>query len=826
MKTNFHPSFITLALLALSTLNSQLSTALAQGTAFTYQGQLQNSGSPASGTYNLTFTLFNTNTTGVPIAGPVTNSAVKITNGLFTVLIDFGPGVFTGQSNWLEIGVESNGVSSFSTLAPRQELTPTPNAIYAESANTLSGTLSASQLTSIGNTNGGYLFNFFVGPSGNSTMSGSANTAIGDDALHNNLTGSGNAADGANALNNNTSGRYNTANGYAALQANTSGSFNTVNGGYALSDNSSGSGNTAYGYSALYYLGYTTGTGGSNNIALGFLAGSALYANESSNIDIGNMGVTGDNNTIRIGTPGVQTSTFMAGVINGDGGGLTNLNVSAAQLIGGNNNNVFVGPSGNTTTSGSDNTANGLHALGGNTSGSYNTADGILALSANTSGGSDTAVGDYALQANSTGNGNTAIGENALNNNRIGYLNTAIGEEALLNLGLNGAGGTNNIALGSFAGSALDANESGNIDIGNIGVAGDNNTIRIGTPGVQTSTFIAGVINGNGGGLANVWQTGGNSGTTAGVNYLGTADNQPLELHVNGSQRALRLEPNGSVTPNVIGGSGYNFITSGTYGSTIAGGGGNNGTGYTNSILANANFSAVGGGGQITIGSGAPFSVIAGGAYNTIQANAYGSVISGGAYNTNTSDYAIIAGGEYNVAGQYAFAAGDHAQALNNFSFVWGDGSATTTSTANNQFMARASGGFVFYTSSGSAGAQLAADATSWTALSDRNAKKNFQPVDTVALLDKLAAIPIQQWNYKWEKDSDVPNIGPMAQDFIHAFYPGRDDKGISTLEFDGVELAAIQGLNQKLNEKDAEIQELKSRLAALEKIVLNQKSN
>jgi len=55
-----------------------------------------------------------------------------------------------------------------------------------------------------------------------------------------------------------------------------------------------------------------------------------------------------------------------------------------------------------------------------------------------------------------------------------------------------------------------------------------------------------------------------------------------------------------------------------------------------------------------------------------------------------------------------------------------------------------------------------------------------------------------------------VPNIGPMAQDFKKAFYPGRDDRGITTLEFDGVELAAIQGLNQKLNEKDAEIQTLK----------------
>src|SRR5208337_182822 len=136
----------------------------------------------------------------------------------------------------------------------------------------------------------------------------------------------------------------------------------------------------------------------------------------------------------------------------------------------------------------------------------------------------------------------------------------------------------------------------------------------------------------------------------------------------------------------------------------------------------------------------------------------------------------------------------------------------------NNSFNVRAAGGVrIATTSAGTVGAQLAAGTTSWTTLSDRNAKKNFQPVDTVAVLEKLAAIPIEQWNYKWEKDSDVPNIGPMAQDFKHAFYPGRDDKGISTLEFDGVELAAIQGLNQKLEEtqqaviaKDGEIQTLK----------------
>jgi hypothetical protein len=113
--------------------------------------------------------------------------------------------------------------------------------------------------------------------------------------------------------------------------------------------------------------------------------------------------------------------------------------------------------------------------------------------------------------------------------------------------------------------------------------------------------------------------------------------------------------------------------------------------------------------------------------------------------------------------------------------------------------------------------------------LSDRNAKKNFKPVDTVAVLDRLASVPIQQWNYKWEADESVPNIGPMAQDFKGAFYPGRDDKHISTLEFDGIELAAIQGLNKKMDEhtqslenelkqKDAEIATLRTKTTETEK--------
>src|SRR5271165_5781458 len=119
MKIKSTVKFLALAFLAHSTLNSQLSTAFAQGTAFTYQGRLQNNGSPASGTYNLTFSLFNASSGGGAVAGPVVTNGVIVANGLFTVLIDFGPGVLTGAANWLEVGVEANGASSFTTLTPR-----------------------------------------------------------------------------------------------------------------------------------------------------------------------------------------------------------------------------------------------------------------------------------------------------------------------------------------------------------------------------------------------------------------------------------------------------------------------------------------------------------------------------------------------------------------------------------------------------------------------------------------------------------------------------------------------------------------------------------
>jgi hypothetical protein len=106
---------------------------------------------------------------------------------------------------------------------------------------------------------------------------------------------------------------------------------------------------------------------------------------------------------------------------------------------------------------------------------------------------------------------------------------------------------------------------------------------------------------------------------------------------------------------------------------------------------------------------------------------------------------------------------------------------------------------------------------------SDRNAKTDIKPVDPTAILERVSKMPIQQWRFKTETD-DVKHIGPMAQDFRSAFGLGAHATAIATVDADGVALAAIQGLNQKLEqqikEKDGKILSLESRLAKLEALL------
>jgi hypothetical protein len=173
------------------------------------------------------------------------------------------------------------------------------------------------------------------------------------------------------------------------------------------------------------------------------------------------------------------------------------------------------------TAVGINNTALGANALTHNTTGQQNTADGNRALNLNTTGFQNTAVGHRALEENTIGINNTAVGVVALLSNTVGENNTAMGSFALLlntgnfnaasgsgALGINSTGfentamgtfalgnnttGNDNTALGYLAGSNLTTG-SENIDIGNQGVAGESNTIRIGTNGTHTNTYIAGI---------------------------------------------------------------------------------------------------------------------------------------------------------------------------------------------------------------------------------------------------------------------------------------------------------------------------------------------
>jgi Chaperone of endosialidase len=560
MKTKLSTS--ALALLTLLTFNLQPLTVHAQGTAFTYQGRLNNGGNAAGGSYDFRFRLAADNQGNTYVGSAVLTNGVPVTNGLFTTTIDFGAGIFSGENYWLEIDVRTNGASGYTTLFPLQAVTPTPYAIYAGTANTVSGTILSSSLP----------------PSAN--FSGT-------------VTATSLAGNGVNVTNVNAT----------ALNGLGAGSFWQL---------------------------------GGNNVSTGQFLGSTN--NQPVEVRVNGL------RALRVEFGGASSYVFVQT-------GYTNINGSPNVIGGSPANSIAAGVVG--------------AVIGG--------------------GGATNYVNIY---------------------------------------------GTNSIgALSDFA-----------------------------------------II---GGGIGNVIQTNANTAIIAG-GYTNT-----IQANASGS---------------VIGGGIFNLIGTNSNNGVIGGG-------YEN-IITNATYATVAGGYQNIAGSDE-------------------ATVGGGLNNVASGPDSMIPGGVYNQAtGQNSFAAGNAAHALHDGAFVWSDNSGYgVSSLTNNSVTMRASAGYRFFTGTGGAGAQLLASATSWTTISDRNAKKNFQPVDTEAVLDKLAAIPVQQWNYKWENDKDVPNIGPMAQDFKHAFYPGRDDKGISTLEFDGVELAAIQGLNQKLNEKDAEIEALKAKTGKMDSL-------
>jgi trimeric autotransporter adhesin len=502
------------------------------------------------------------------------------------------------------------------------------------------------------------------------------------------------------------------------------------------------------------------------------------------------------------------------------------------------------------------------------------------------------------------------------------------------------------LPVGQLSGTLLDSQLSGNVPRLNASqtfTGTQNFSPASGAPFIVNSSTVVANLNADlldGLSSSDFWKATGNAGTTAGTHFLGTTDNQAVELKVN-NVRALRLEPNTQGAPNVIGGAPSNFAAPGVVGATIGGGGAMNyfgsiysnqvdadfgtvgggarnaiqsdainatisggtrniiqtngqvatiGGGYNNTIQRNADaatvgggwvntiqsyaqYSAISGGANNTIQSTATFTTIGGGYQNTIQTNATYGTIGGGFSNTITSSYATIPGGTLNSATSFAFAAGRRAKANHTGSFVWADSQdADFLSDRVNQFKIRAAGGVSIVSQAsgltpaamriesttangvGIAVTQTSSDATSvfsnrgtgdiirgfsgtsgqnlvfrvlnngnvtitgtLSQGSDRNNKENFVEVDGRQILEKVAALPISIWNYKTE---ETRHIGPTAQDFRAAFGLGENETTIATVDTDGVALAAIQGLNQKLEEQRAENAELKQSVNELKELV------
>ncbi len=313
-------------------------------------------------------------------------------------------------------------------------------------------------------------------------------------------------------------------------------------------------------------------------------------------------------------------------------------------------------------------------------------------------------------------------------------------------------------------------------------------------------------------GPANAFVQGGNAFGAPGV--LGTTDAQPLTVKSGGTDiRLVNQRGDGlrvslaATSPNTINGNANNTVTAGRGGQTIGGGG--------DDVEYN----------KVTDDDG----TVSGGFANTAG---YSAVVAGGGRNSATGNYSTVAGGISNKAsGEYSFAAGSVAEADLPGTFVWADSSlgfpfkATLNwvqpTYGKRTFNVRATGGVMFATSvnfpSGTPATYcyMGNSGAGWICSSDRNVKERIEPITPSRVLAGVLAMPVSTWSIIGSK---VRQMGPMAQDFYRAFGLGDTDKAINSIDVGGVAFAAIQGLNQVVQKKDAEIAALKKRLVAIEK--------
>ena len=230
------------------------------------------------------------------------------------------------------------------------------------------------------------------------------------------------------------------------------------------------------------------------------------------------------------------------------------------------------------------------------------------------------------------------------------------------------------------------------------------------------------------------------------------------------------------------------------------------------------------------------------------QSTALGSISwASGAYSTAMGYFNLASGDVSTALGDSTIAAGYGATTMGALaqataaapgSFVFGDrstigqGNGLVTSISPNQFLVRAAGGTVFWSTAAttyptSPGVILFSGDSSWSSLSDVNAKENFRDLAHDDVLARIAAMPVREWNYK-AQDQAIRHLGPTAQDFHAAFGLGQDERRISTLDADGVALAGIQALEARTRADHDTLQReneaLRARLARLEQLLIDRK--
>ncbi|HNX50435.1 MAG TPA: tail fiber domain-containing protein, partial [Thermoanaerobaculaceae bacterium] len=465
------------------------------GSAITYQGRLLDAGTAATGSYDLEFRLFDAEQSGSQVGSTITRTSVAVVDGVFTATLDFGASAFGSAARWLQIGVRTGGTSgAFTTLAPRQPVTPAPAALYAGAAvptgpasGALSGTYPSPTLADNSVTSA-KIADGAVAPAdlaaGSVTQpklaasGASAGKVLGTDGS--NLVWQ---VVGGGGLTLPFSGATPAGPGFTVTVENGAGLVGASHGGPGVK--ATGPDATAAAESQqLLQLVRPGVSGGKKANSAGFLVGSfeagntgrgRLDVNLNAKADATNdygaapettvMTLQADgkvgigttvpastldvNGTMRMPATTATAGTPTAGVLYlGSTPFLHNFAQDGAHA------NTFVGEeAGNFTTApfgysdASHNTSVGFRSLNANTSGRFNTAIGAESLAANSSGGGNTALGAAALAGNTLGDGNTAVGLSCLEANS-GSANTALGASA----GAGNTSGSRNVFLGHYAG--------------------------------------------------------------------------------------------------------------------------------------------------------------------------------------------------------------------------------------------------------------------------------------------------------------------------------------------------------------------------------------